>query len=106
MEIDDLVANHLVVRDVEINVVIGAQPSRTPVDLPHFGKALAHLQPVADLVRPVNLNRYAADDPSEEILPSETDDDCDDAGAREQSFQLRLGVIAEAQDKKQYRLKK
>ncbi len=101
MEIDDLVANHLVIRDVEINVVIRTQPRRTPVNLHHFGKALAHLQPVADFVGPVNLDRYAANDPSEQILPSKTDDDRNDAGAREQSFQLPLSVIAEAQDKKQ-----
>ena len=39
VQIDDLVAHHLVVRDVEINVVVGAQPRGTPVDLTHFGKA-------------------------------------------------------------------
>src|SRR5437762_5888472 len=41
MEIDNRVANHLVIRDIEINAVIRAQPRRPPVNLHHFGKALA-----------------------------------------------------------------
>src|SRR6266550_3789684 len=56
MEIDDGVANHLVVRDVQIDGVIGAQARRPPVNLHHFGKALAYLQPVTDLIGPVNLD--------------------------------------------------
>ena len=56
VKIDDGVAHHLVVWDVQINPVIGAQPGRAPVNLHYFGKALAHLQPVADLVGPVNLD--------------------------------------------------
>src|SRR5439155_4948017 len=43
MEIDDGMAHHLVVRDVEIDGVVGAQSCRTPVDLHHLGKALAYL---------------------------------------------------------------
>ena len=50
MEIDDLVTHHLVIRDVEINVVVRAKPGGTPVDLLYFGIPFAHLQPVADLV--------------------------------------------------------
>src|ERR1041385_9137354 len=38
MEIDDLVTHHLVVRDIEIDVVVCASTSGTPVDLPYFGK--------------------------------------------------------------------
>ena len=102
MEIDDLVAHHLVVRNVEVNVVIRTQASGTPVDLAHFGVGVAHLQPVPKLVGPVNLNRDAADDSGEQILPSKADDDCDDSRAREQSFQLRFSVIAVAQHKEQY----
>ena len=43
VEIHDLVAHHLVVRDIEINVVVGAQSRRTPVNLHHFGEPLAYL---------------------------------------------------------------
>src|SRR5207253_1858239 len=100
VEVDDLVANHLVVRDIEINAVIRAQPRRPPVNLHHFGKALAYLQPIADFVGPVNLDRYAADDPGKQILPRKSDDDRDDSGAREKPFQLRFGVITGTQDKK------
>src|SRR5438552_7485737 len=100
VEVDDLVANHLVVRDIEINAVIRAQPRRTPVDLHHFGKALAYLQPVADFVGAVELDRYAADDPGKQILPRKSDNDRDDPGAREKPFQLRFGVITGTQDKK------
>ena len=56
MEIDDRVANHLVVRDVEINGVVRTQPRGPPVNLHHFGKALAYLQPVANLIGPVKLD--------------------------------------------------
>src|SRR6266568_5321752 len=100
MEIDDGVANHLVVRDVQINGVIGAQARRPPVNLHHFGKALAYLQPVTDFVGPVNLDRYSADDPGKQILPRKSDDDCDDSGASEKPFQLRFGMITGTQDKK------
>ena len=99
MQINDLVAHHLVVRDVEINVVVRAEPRGTPVDLTHFGVSVAHLQPVTDLVGPINLNRYAANDPGEEILSGKADDDCDHAGARQQSLQLGFGVVAVAQNK-------
>src|SRR6266853_3333446 len=99
VKIDDRMANHLVVRDIEINAVVCAQPRRAPVNLHYFGKALAHLQPVTDFVGPVNLDRYAADDPGKQILPRKSDDDCDYPGAREQAFQLRFGVITGTQDK-------
>jgi hypothetical protein len=56
MEIDDLVAHHLVVWDIEINVIVRAQPGGTPVDLTHFRVGLADLQPVADLVGPIDLD--------------------------------------------------
>ena len=43
VEIDYLVAHHLVVRDVEINAVVRTQSRRTPVNLHYFGKALVYL---------------------------------------------------------------
>src|SRR4030095_12944710 len=101
MEIDDLVAHHLVVWDIEINVIVRAQPGGTPVDLTHFRVGLADLQPVADLVGPIYLDCYASDDPGKEILPGKADDDRDDSRACQQSFQLRLGMIAVTQNEKQ-----
>src|SRR6266516_6629667 len=98
VEINDGVTNHLIFQYVEINGVIGAQSCRTTVDLHHLGKTVADLQPVADFVRAINLNRYAADDAGEEILPSEAQDDCDYSRTRQQPFQLRFGVIAVAQN--------
>ena len=86
VEINDLVAHHLVVWDVQINVVVRAEPRGTPVDLTHFRVDVADLQPVAEFIGPVNLDRYAADDSGKQILPGETDDDCDHAGARQQSL--------------------
>ena len=102
MKINDLVAHHLVVGNVEINVVVCAEPGRTPVDFTHFPVGVAHLQPIADLVRPIDLDRYAANDPGKEILSSEAEDDGKNAGACQQPFQLSLGVIAVTQNKKQY----
>src|SRR5262249_40024635 len=100
-QINDLVAHHLVVRDVEINVVVRTKPGGTPVDFTHLTEGVAHLQPVADLVWPIDLDRYAANDPSKKILAREAENDCDHARARQQSFQLRLGVIAVTQNKQQ-----
>jgi hypothetical protein len=100
MEIDDRVANHLVVWDVEINGVIGAQPGGAPVNFHHFGKALAHLQPVADLVGPIQLDRYAGDNPGKETLPGKSEDNRDDPRASEHSLQLCFGVIPDTQNQK------
>src|SRR5215831_2891928 len=100
-EIGDGVLDHLIVRNIKVDVVVGAKPRGTPVDLTHLAVGVAHLQPITELVGPIKLDRYAADDPGEQILSSETDDDCDHAGAREQAFQLRLGVIAVTQDQQQ-----
>jgi hypothetical protein len=47
------------------------------------------------------LDWYASDDSGKEILPGKADDDRDDTRARQQSFQLRLGVIAVTQNEKQ-----
>src|SRR4051794_34862647 len=102
MEVDDLVAHHLVVRDVEIDVVVGAEPGGTPVDLTHLPIGVAHLQPVADLVGPIDLNRYAPNDSGKKILSGKAKDDCNNAGTCQESFQLGLGVIAVTQNKKQY----
>ena len=101
MQINDLVAHHLVVRDVEINVVVRAEPGGTPVDLTHFGKALPYLQPVTDLIGPINLNGYSANDSGEEILSGKADNDCDHPGPCQQSFQLCFGVVAVTQNKEQ-----
>src|SRR6185436_11031240 len=101
MQINDLVTHHLVVRDIEINVVVRAKPGGTPVDLTHFAVGVANLQPVTDLIWPIDLDRYAANDSGKEILSSEPENDRNDAGACQQSFQLRLGVIAVTQDKQQ-----
>ncbi len=100
MEIDDGVANHLVVRDIEINGVIRAQPRRAPVNLHYFGKALAHLQPVADLVGPIQLDRYAGDNPGKKTLPGKSEDNRDNPRAGEHSLQLCFGVIPDTQNQK------
>src|SRR5690348_9597903 len=102
MEIDDGVANHLVVRNVEVNGVIGAQSSRTPIDLHHLSKTLTYLQPVADFVWTINLDRYATNNAGKKILTSEAEDNCDHSRTREQTFQLRFGMIAVAQNQQQY----
>ena len=65
MEVDDRVARDLVVRDVEINAVVGPEPGRAPVDLHHFGVALLDVEPVADLVGLADLERDAGDDAAE-----------------------------------------
>src|SRR5262249_38970227 len=101
MQINNLVAHHLVVRDVEINVVVCAEPGRTPVDLTHFAVGVAHLQPITELIRPIELDRNATDNPGEQILASEAQNNCDQAGPRKQSFQLRFSVVAVAQDYQQ-----
>ena len=54
-KIDDSVLDDLAVRNVEINVVVGAEPRGAPVDLAHFAVGIAKLQPVADLIGAVNL---------------------------------------------------
>src|SRR5262249_34905048 len=86
MQINDLVAYHLVVRDIEINVVVRAKPGGTPVDLTHFAVGVTHLQPITDLVRPIDLDRYATNDSGKEILSCEPKNDRNDAGARQESF--------------------
>ena len=65
MEIDDRVARDLVVRDVEINPVVGAQPGGTPVDLHDLGEAVLDMEPITDLVRFADLERDAGDNPAE-----------------------------------------
>ena len=101
VQIDDLVAHHLVVRDVEVNVVVRAEPRGTPVDLTHFPVGIAHLQPITELVGPIKLNRYATDDAGEQILSSEAYNDCDHAGSGKQSLQLRFSMVSVAQDQEQ-----
>src|SRR5215472_17287821 len=101
MQINDLVAHHLVVRDVEINVVVRTKPGGTPVDFTHLTEGVADLQPITDLIWPIDLDRYATNDSGKKILSSETENDRDYAGACQQSFQLCLGVIAVTQNEKQ-----
>ena len=43
VEIHDLVAHHLVVRDIEINVVVGAESRGAPVNLHDLGEPFAYL---------------------------------------------------------------
>ena len=65
MEVDDHLTNHLVVRNIEVDVVVGAQPGGAPVDLHDFSEALAYLQPVAYFVRSIDLQGDAGNDPAE-----------------------------------------
>src|SRR5262249_11421409 len=53
------------------------------------------------LIWPIDLDRYATNDSGKEILSSEAENDRNNAGARQQSFQLCLSVIAVTQNKQQ-----
>ena len=86
VQINDLVAHHLVVRDVEINVVVRAKPGGTPVDLTHFAVGVAHLQPITDLKWPIDLDRYSTNDSGKEILSGKADNDCDHPGSASKPF--------------------
>ena len=55
VQINNRLPYDLVVGDVEINGVVRAETGGAPVDLHHFGEAIADLQPVADLVRTADL---------------------------------------------------
>ena len=101
VQINDLVAHHLVVGDVEINVVVRAKPGGTPVDLTHFAVGVAHLQPITDFKWPIDLDRYATNDSGKQILSGKADNDCDHPGSRQQSFQLCFGVVAVTENKEQ-----
>ena len=43
MQINDGALDDFVVRNVEVNAVVRAQPRRAPVDLHHFAVGIAHL---------------------------------------------------------------
>ena len=105
MQVDDGLANHLVVRNIEINGVVGAEPSRAPVDFAHLGIRFANLQPIAHLVRPIDLDRHPSNDAAEQILAGEPENDGNDTRAGEQTFQLALGVITGAQNDEQHNQK-
>ncbi len=75
MEVDDRALDDLVVWNVEINGVVGAQARGTPVNLSNFTVGLPDFQPVSHLVGPIELDRHSRDDPGEEILASETKND-------------------------------
>jgi hypothetical protein len=57
VEIDDRVPRDLIIRDVEVNPVIGPEPGGTPVDLHHFREPVLDLKPVADFVGLADLER-------------------------------------------------
>ena len=101
MQIDDRLPDDLVIRNVEINVVVGAQAGGAPVDLHDFGEAIAHLQPVAHFVGPADLQRDAGNNSAEKILSGKAEDDGRDAGAGEKALELGFSVINEAEDEKQ-----
>ena len=65
MQVDDGFPDDFVVWNVEVNTVVCTQAGGAPVDLHDFGEAIAHLQPVAYLVGPANLQRDAGKDSAE-----------------------------------------
>ena len=101
MQIDDRLADDLVIRDVEVNRVVRAQAGRAPVDLHDLGKVFADLEPIAHFVGLVDLQRHAGDDAAEEILGRKGEDDGGGAGGGEEAAQLSFRVVAEAQDKEE-----
>ena len=101
MQIDDRLADDLVIRDVEVNRVVRPEAGRAPIDLHDLGKVFAHLEPIADLVGLVDLQRHAGDDAAEEILGRESEDDGGGAGGREEATQLSFRMVAEAQNKEE-----
>src|ERR1041384_3619608 len=101
MEIDDRMARDLIVRDIEINPVVGAQPRGAPVDLHHFREPILDMEPVADLVRLADLKRDTGDDAAEQILGREAEHNRGDARPSEDAAQLSFRVITDAQDDKQ-----
>ena len=101
MQVDDGLADDLIVRDIEVNAVVGAQTGGAPVDLHDLGVILADVQPVPDLVGPVDLQRHPGNDAAEQILPGETDDDGDDARARQEALEFAVGVIAGPENNEQ-----
>ena len=75
MKIDDRGANDLVVGNIEVDVVVCAQPGRAPIDLHDFGKVVADMEPIPDLVGLVDLQRDAGNDAAEQILGRKGQDD-------------------------------
>ena len=67
-EIRDGGADDRLVRDVEVDVVVGAQPGGAPVHLDDFGVLLVHDEPVAGLEGLADLERDAGDDIGERLL--------------------------------------
>ena len=106
MQIDDGLLDDLVVRQLEIDPVIRAQPGRSPIDFDHLSELVADLEPIAQFIRRPDLKRHAREDTAEQILRGETKDDRGHAGAGEQSLQLRLGVITDTQDEQERDKKK
>src|SRR6478736_3290282 len=101
MQVDERLADDLVIRDVEVNRVVRPEASRAPIDLHDLGKLFTDLKPIADLVRLVDLQRHAGDDATKEILGRESEDDGGGAGGREEATQLSFRMVAEAQDKEE-----
>src|SRR5260370_180385 len=101
MQVNDRALDDLVVRNVEINGIVGAQPRGTPVDFPDLGETVAYLEPVADFVGTIDLERHAGDDAAKEILPGKSENNCGDARAGQHTPQFALSVIARAQNEEQ-----
>ena len=97
MQIDDGLPDDLVVWDVEVDGVVRAQARRAPVDLHHFRKAFSYLEPIAYLVRAVDLERHASDDAAKKVLCGKGENDRCRAGSSEQTTQLAFRVIANAE---------
>src|SRR5205085_3129631 len=94
--LDDLVIGYL-----DVNAVVGAQASGTPVNLHHLTGAFPDLEPVAYPIGAADLQRNARDQTAEKILSGKAEDDSGDSRPSEQSFELTLGVVAEAQHHQQ-----
>ena len=71
MQVDDRVPDDFIVRDIEINRVVCAQPGGAPINLHDLSEALVHLKPIADLVGLADLQRHPGDDSAEHVLGRE-----------------------------------
>ena len=101
MQVDDRLADNLIIRDVEVNRVVRPESGRAPIDLHDLGKVFADLEPIAHFVGLIDLQRHAGDDAAEEILGRKGEDDGGGAGGREEAAQLSFRMVAEAQDKEE-----
>ena len=98
MQIGDGLPGELVIRDVEVDPVVGAKADRAPVDFHDLGVSDPDLQPVTDAEGSIDLKRSAGNDPPEEVLAGEAEDDGDDPGSGEEGLQLALRMVSDAED--------